>query len=331
MGQPYRYSKKLMQSSTHEQFLTDYRSLTTGCGIVTLEGWTTVSIRGEDRMSFIQNMGTNEISRLGAGDGCELFFTDVKGKIVAHVFSLARKEELLFFTVPQQAATIVNHLDRYIIREDVQLEAKSSNYTWLVVSGAESPHQLKSWTGFDVAQLQAPWQHAECKIQSAEILLVRFAAIGSESFLLRYSSSDKDQLQDLFGNACEASAWNALRVESALPLLGVDFDQTNLPQEVNRNDQAISFTKGCYLGQETIARIDALGHVNQQLVSLRFADVEIPPPGTKLISAEKEVGEITSSCWSPREEAPLALAMVRRGSNTVGSQLESKFGRATVV
>jgi len=320
-----------MKPAASERFLADYRSLTTGYGTVALDGWTTVSIVGEDRISFIQNMGTNEVRRLGIGDGCEMFFTDVKGKIIAHVFALAREDELLLFTVPQQAAAIVNHLERYIIREDVQLHDKSDTYAWLLVSGAESSSQVKTWTGFDVAQLQAAWQHAECKIQSAEILLVRFAAVWPEIFLLRYSSSDKSQLQELFGNACEASAWTALRVESALPLIGVDFDQTSLPQEVSRNEQAISFNKGCYLGQETIARIDALGHVNQQLVCLRFADSEVPPPGTKLFSAEKEVGEVTSSCWSPREETPLALAMVRRGSNASGSQLESEFGQATVV
>jgi len=310
--------------------LADYRMLTSGCGSIVLNDWSTISITGEDRIQFIHNLCTNDVRRLATGDGCETFFTDVKGKIVAHVFALARDNELLLLSVPQQAATIVKHLDRYLIREDVQLRDHSDTYDWLLISGAESLQHLKAATGFDAAELEAAWQHAECTIEGAEILMVRFRAIWPDSFLLRYSNSDKNQLQDLIALTCGIEVWTALRVESTLPMLGVDFDHSNLPQEVNRNEQAINFNKGCYLGQETIARIDALGHVNQQLVSLCFSDGEVPPPGTKLLSNEKEVGEVTSSCWSPLEDAPLALAMVRRGSNAANCLLESKFGQATV-
>lgn len=310
---------------------TDYQSLTTGCGSVALDDWSTISITGEDRVRFVQNMCTNDVRRLAAGDGCETFFTDVQGKIVAHVFALALEEELLLLAVPQQAATIINHLDRYIIREDVQLRDNSATDGWLLVSGAESPQQLKVLTGFDVAQLEVAWQHSRGMLNGAEVLMVRFRAIWTDSFLLRYSKIDKNDLHDLTSLFCETQAWNTLRVESAMPMLGVDFNSANLPQEVNRIEQTISFNKGCYLGQETIARIDALGHVNQQLVRLSFSGNKIPPPGTKLISKEKEVGLVTSSCWSPRDEVPLALAMVRRGSNATNCLLESKFGQATVL
>jgi len=311
--------------------LADYQSLTTGCGSVWFDDWSTISMAGEDRIRFLQNLCTNDVRQLAVGSGCETFFTEVKGKIVAHVFVLALEEELLLLTVPEQAATLINHLDRYLIREDVQLRDHSDTFGWLLVSGAEATRQLQSLTGFEVAQLQSPWQHARCMIRDAEILAVRFREIWPESFLLRYSKHEKDSLQDLAAMACGIEAWTALRVESALPMLGVDFDQTHLPQEVDRNEQAINFNKGCYLGQETIARIDALGHVNQQLVTLCFSDGEVPPPGTKLTSKEKEVGEVTSSSWSPRQEAPLALAMVRRGSNAPGCLLQSKLGQATVL
>jgi len=320
-----------MPPALSEQFLADYQSLTNGCGSVWLDDWSTISITGEDRLRFIHNLCTNDVAQLAPGSGCETFFTDVKGKIVAHVFALALEEELLLLAVPEQAATIISHLDRYLIREDVRLQDSSETFDWLLVSGAEAPQQLQSLTNFDVTQLEAAWQHADCTIQGAKILTVRFEAIWPKSFLLRYSKQEKNHLQDLEAVACDAEAWTTLRIESALPMLGIDFDQTNLPQEVNRNDQAIHFNKGCYLGQETIARIDALGHVNQQLVSLHFSGGEVPPPGTKLLSKEKEVGEVTSSCWSPRQKAPLALAMVRRGSNAPDCLLESKFGQVTVL
>ena len=104
-----------------------------------------------------------------------------------------------------------------------------------------------------------------------------------------------------------------------------------MPQEISRNEKAISFNKGCYLGQETIARIDALGHVNKQLCAVQFSGDKIPGVGLKLISGDQEVGRVTSTCWSPRFESPLGLAMIRRGSNDVGLELESEIGNATII
>jgi len=104
-----------------------------------------------------------------------------------------------------------------------------------------------------------------------------------------------------------------------------------LPQEVARDTKAISFTKGCYLGQETVARIDAIGHVNRLLVGVKFSGDKIPDDGTKLLAAGQEVGEVTSVAWSPRLQAPLALALIRRNHGKPGTQLESPGSPATVV
>ena len=116
----------------------------------------------------------------------------------------------------------------------------------------------------------------------------------------------------------------------AVSVVRTDFDDSNLPQEVNRDTQAISFTKGCYLGQETVARIDALGHVNKKLVivSLMEGDTQIR---NKIASRRQEGGTITTSGWSPRTSRPAALAMVKREANDLGSELESPVGKAVVV
>jgi hypothetical protein len=123
----------------------------------------------------------------------------------------------------------------------------------------------------------------------------------------------------------------AVRIEAGLPLFGVDFNADNLPQEVGRDAVAISFTKGCYLGQETVARIDALGHVNRQLAGVRFSGEAAPAAETKLTHAGAEVGQVTSASYSPQLKAPLALAMLRRGHNSPGAQLDSPAGAAEVV
>jgi folate-binding protein YgfZ len=116
-----------------------------------------------------------------------------------------------------------------------------------------------------------------------------------------------------------------------VPLFGVDFDEQNFPQEVGRDREAISFTKGCYLGQETVARIDALGHVNQRLVGVRFDGSDIPGAGTELAQEGANVGKVTSAAYSPKLKAPLALAIVRREANNIGTRLDSPIGPCEVV
>ena len=126
-------------------------------------------------------------------------------------------------------------------------------------------------------------------------------------------------------------AFAAARIEAGFPLFGVDFNEENLPQEVGRDVQAISFTKGCYLGQETVARIDALGHVNQRLVGVRFVGSDMPAGGLELTRDGRIVGSVTSAAFSPKFGLPIALAMVRRESNSPGTRLDSAIGECEVV
>jgi folate-binding protein YgfZ len=130
---------------------------------------------------------------------------------------------------------------------------------------------------------------------------------------------------------CDADAVEAARIEAGAPLFGRDITLENLPQEVGRDAQAISFTKGCYLGQETVARIDALGHVNKLLVGVKFAGDQLPAARTPLRAGGKSAGEVTSAAWSPRLGAVLALAYVKRLLAKPGTRLESDAGSAEVV
>jgi folate-binding protein YgfZ len=139
-----------------------------------------------------------------------------------------------------------------------------------------------------------------------------------------------DALERVGGSPAD-SAFDVARIEAGMPLFKVDFDDSNLPQEVGRDKEAISFTKGCYLGQETVARIDGLGHVNQRIVGVQFTGHEVPAVGTELILAGAAVGRVTSSAFSPALGAPLALAMVRREANAVGTRLESAVGACEVI
>lgn len=293
--------------------LDQYHALRAGFGMFELALWSGVTFTGADRQAFLNNFCTNDVKRLEPGEHCEAFITNVKGKILGHGLVHSRENELVFITVPGQAPSIIAHLDRYIIREDVQLRDSTAERAYLLESGG------------DGAGRELATEH-----------WIRWRLLDTEFCGLRETTPTdlpKVKQEALTAGAvdCGEAAFNALRIESGSPLFGVDFNADNLPQEVNRDELAISFTKGCYLGQQTVARIDALGHVNQTLVGVRFAGPDVPPAGLELTGSGNSAGHVTSSTFSPQLQAPLALAMVRRQWIPPGTPLESAAGPCEVV
>ena len=285
-----------------------YDALRRGGGFFALLGWSSVTITGRDRHSFLQSFCTNDVKRLTPGDACEAFILNVKGKIVGHGLVTCREDELVFLGAPGQSERLIEHLDRYIIREDVQLRDTTTERSFLV-----------SAASVDITAVSFEWN------------LIGNTAAG----VFEYSPAE---MANLFRTIYERGihvvgtpAFDAARIENGFPIFGVDFDEHNLPQEVGRDGAAISFTKGCYLGQETVARIDAIGHVNQRIVGLRFVSSVDIEPGTELTFGGANAGRVTSAAYSPQCGAPLALAMVRREANAMGTRLNPPASECEVV
>lgn len=293
--------------------LEEYSALRRGFGCVELANWTSITLTGQDRQAFLNNFCTNEVKRLQAGERCEAFILNVKGKILGHGLVECRDEKLVFITVPGQAERLIAHLDRYIIREDVQLRDTTAERKFVLIAGGD---------GAGAGLTRDQWIHWR---------LLETEVCGLLETPAEELAALRNELRAEGATICRLSAFEALRIESGTPLYGWDFDEENLPQEVGRNEQAISFTKGCYLGQETVARIDALGHVNQELVGVRFAGDAIPAAGTELSSGGAAAGRVTSAAYSPALSVPLALAMVRRNFAAPGARLESAAGACEVV
>jgi folate-binding protein YgfZ len=312
-----------MNSNTTASFDEEYAALRAGRGVVDLADWASLTLTGADRQAFLHNFCTNDIKRLVPGQSCEAFFTNVKGKILGHGLVTCRSEELVVIGVPGQVPRLLEHLDRYVIREDVQLRDSTSERHFLLLAGTGRAHEYFS-------------QSLACSTPPA--IPARFFSwklISDNSGLVELSPQEPTSMLAAFGGhglmLVGPPAFHAVRIEFGTPLFGIDFDEGSFPQEVGRDSQAISFTKGCYLGQETVARIDALGHVNQHLVGARFSAEEPPKTGTELIHAGRTVGHVTSATYSPRLKAPLALAMLRREQAAPGSRLDSAAGPCEVV
>jgi len=316
-----------------------YRAASEGCGIVELEDWSCVTVTGADRQTFLNNFCTNDIKRLEPGTNSEAFFTNVKGKILGHGFVTCREDKLVIICGPGQTSQLVEQLDRYVIREDVQVRDSGPEFGYLLVSGGAAARGFVAALAPSSTVAQAllrPLANAAAMFLDVPLQWIHWPMFDSTFCgLFEVKLSDvprvRQQLVDRDAFQCNLATFNTLRIEAGTPLFGIDFNEDNFPQEVGRDREAISFTKGCYLGQETVARIDALGHVNQRIAGVRFNGSEIPAAGTELIHGGAVVGSVTSATFSPKLNAPLALAIVRRAHLAVGSRFESPFGACEVV
>ncbi|MGD9645182.1 MAG: folate-binding protein YgfZ [Pirellulales bacterium] len=314
-------------------------ALVDGAGLVDCSARTQIEVSGGDRASFLHNLSTNEIRKLAVGSGCEAFFCDARGHIQAHAYIFCREQSLVIDSVPGAAEVLLPHLDRYLIREDVQLADRTAEWCQLLVAGERSAPLLSRVTGLDLATLATPVAIAETRLADVDIQLRRHDFAGPESFSIVGRREDQPRLWSALLTAgatpCGAAALDAVRIAAGSPLYGVDITSRNLPQEVARDARTINFVKGCYLGQETVARIDALGHVNRLLCGLRFADAdpphsELPVAGTPLTADGQPAGEVTSTARS-RRLGPIGLGYVRREHAAPGSRLESTLGPVEVV
>ncbi len=284
-----------------------------------------IELTGADRAKFLHNFCSNDIKKLQPGQGCEAFVTNIKGKIVGHIFVFSEAESLWLESVPGSAATLIPHLDRFIIREDVQLHDRSAEFAELLLVGERSTELLEKWLP-GLAELPTCGHLAN----GSNALPIRSARrvdwFESPTWLLLIPVADRDRVEQTLTQAgCtigDSNRFHALRIAAGFPLFGIDITEDNLAQEVSRTELAISFTKGCYLGQEPIARIDAMGHVNRILCRLKLATDLAPPPGTEVFDKVppdgKSIGSITSSVSGAET---LCLAYLRSAFAKPGSSV----------
>lgn len=307
----------------------DYLRLTEKAGCVDVSERTLIGVTGDDRASFLHNMCTNDINSLNAGQGTEAFLTTVQGKTLAHVHAVVRADDILLDTTSGQAETIIQHLDRFIIREDVTLAELP--YDQLIVGGLAAPQVLAELAGQPMPDGRLdnvvwPWQ-------GNDVTAIRYPLSTWPAFLLVAEPGTLTDLKAALVSSdcpvCIPESWETVRIEGGLPEFGRDIHSGNLPQEICRDAEAISFVKGCYLGQETVARIDALGRVNRLLVGVEVTPADLAP-GVELIADDKPVGQLTSLAYSPRLGKAIGIANVRRGAHEAGTVLQCAGGEAQV-
>ncbi len=254
------------------------------------------------------------------GMATEAFVLNEKGKVLAHVLLISFGESLLISGVGDQAETLVEHLNRYIIREDVLIADKSAETISVFVCGDNADNKMLAIlrrildSGMAVRQKLG---NAACVIVNAEV--------AGGGYLWLIESPQFGEVENIWQGhevpPCTLEALEIVRIESGTPWFGREISQSNLPQEIDRDSKAISFTKGCYLGQETVARIDARGHVNRLLRRLSINSDCVPDAGAQIFDGEDLVGTVMSAAQRPMLPVCTAMAYLKRSACDPGRRL----------
>ncbi len=319
-----------MRDESLQTMTNDQRPITNDQFLFVISDRTQIEVTGRDRVKFLHSFCTNDIKKLQPGQGCEAFVTNVNGKVLGHIFVFAERDSLWLESVAGCAAPLLAHFDKYLITEDVRFADQSAEFAELLLVGEQSTALLER-LGLPVAKLA----RNEHLTHGNDVFPIRSARrvdwFNAPTWLLSIPVAQRDAVQQALTQAGatvgDAELFDWLRIAAGFPLYGIDITEENLAQEVGRTPLAISFTKGCYLGQEPIARIDAMGHVNRQLCRLEISSGSPPVAGTSVFDRPvpdgKAVGTITSATRNRVGDAdkPIALAYLRSAFAKTGSRV----------
>ncbi len=285
---------------------TDYRTITEACGMLDRSERGKLALTGADARSFLQGQVTNDVEGLSAGQGCYAAFLTPKGKMLGDLRILDAGEEVLLDTERVALQGLFNMIRQFSIGYDVELHKRTLERGLLSLIGPEAD-------GIAGTTDLGTDEHAHVVVEVPGSGVTARAIRADVGVDLLCSSEEVERLRAALGDAgavaVDEAAVEALRIERGRPRYGIDLDDSVIPQEAGLNERAVSFTKGCYVGQETVARLYYRGKPNRELRGLRLFGPA--SPGAELTFEGRAVGRLTSVADSPRV-GPIALALVRR-------------------
>ena len=305
-------------STVIDSLAGEYRALTERCGLVDRSERGKLALTGGEAKEFLHGQVSNDIETLEPGHGCYAAFLTPKGKMLGDLRVLDLGHELFLDTERLSLQALFNMIHRYKLGRDVELHKRTVERGLLSLVGPGA----RAAIGADAL---GPDEHdnAAGEIGGVPVRLVATAA-GVDLICDAERTAEVRAALDGVPLVSEAAA-EVVRVESGRPRYGLDLDDSVIPQEAGLNERAVSFTKGCYVGQETVARLFYRGKPNRHLRGLRLS--EPVAPGEALRLGDREVGRLGSSVVSPRH-GPIGLAIVRREA-TPGDTLAVGAGDVT--
>jgi folate-binding protein YgfZ len=296
-----------------------------------------LSFTGPDRVRYLNAILTNNIKDLPHSHGVISLLLNAQGHILAEIETYALAEQLFCVSYAMIRERLIEALEKYIIMDDVTLTDATPRYGTLGFEGPEAARIVRQLTGIDLTQ-SAELMRQDTQVNHIPTVVTKRSPgeFPGAEFLV-----ERQHLQPLWnllqqhageagGGSAGYQALNALRLEQGIPWYGYDFGDKQIPNEAALLETHLSFTKGCYTGQEIVERVRSRGHVNRQRVHLLFNESAVPQSGELITDAGNEVGFVTRAALYPPLGVPIGMGYVRRESASVGTELKWKQGSLRV-
>jgi folate-binding protein YgfZ len=314
----------------------DYRALREGAAIAQLIPRGHIAVSGRDRASYLQGLLTNDIQALTPGTGCYAAWLTPQGRMVTDLHVLESGDMILLDVPASTVSVVLQRLDQFLFSEDVQLADLTTTLRDVSIHGPAAAAALdRTISGAGDLSRWTNYGNARATFAGSPVVISRIDQLGVPGFAVYLEPARAADLVSALAAAgvleAEHDAVEAARIEAGYPLFGVDMDEDTIPLEAGIETRAISFTKGCYVGQEVIIRVLHRGHgrVARRLVGLTV-EGEAPSRGSRLFSGERHIGTVTSSAVSPTS-GTIALGYVHRDFVEPGTRIEVEAGGSRLV
>jgi folate-binding protein YgfZ len=283
----------------------DYTAIREGAAMGSISPRAQLAVTGSDRAAYLQGLLTNDIQALAAGTGCYAAWLTPQGRMFTDMHVLESGGMILLDVPSQQAAATLERLEQFIFTEDVRVGSMAETLGGIWVHGPLAAQTIEKV--LDGAQDLSEWalyRHRQFDFRGEAVSVARIDQLGVPGYCLYVDRARAPMLIEALERAgavsAAAPALEAARIEAGYPVFGTDMTETTIPLEADIEQRAISFSKGCYVGQEVIIRVlhRGGGRVAKKLVGLRFS--EEVAAGAKLFAGDREIGEVTSAAESPR-------------------------------
>lgn len=289
-----------------------------GAGLIDRAAVGRILLTGADRRSYLQGLLTNDIQGLTPGTGCYAAMLTAQGRMMTDMRVLELGDSVLLSLPAHVTGAIRDHLDRFIFSEDAQVEDVTASRAEIGLYGPAAADILTK-IGAEGSVPSRLFETTRVRVVGVETVLIGSDELGVPGYDILVDAADAEPVTAalLATGAVRVSEADAetVRIESGRPRFGVDMDTDTIPLEAGIEARAISRSKGCYVGQEVIVRVQdrGQGRVAKRLVGLTFdAGASVPAAGARILSGEREIGRVTSATWSPGLSRPVALGYAHR-------------------
>lgn len=308
----------------HGDVTAEYWAVRRGVGLIDRSDLGMLEVTGRDRATFLHAMLSQDIKALAPGQGAAASLLDIHGKIQCFAAVWAMEDKILLVTPPGQAAKLAEALDKHLFAEKAYMRDATGEIDLALVAGPEAPAFVSRLAGVKVPE--TPWAHVVGTLGGVETRLVRGDGETGEAevWLAAPAAHAEPPRSTLVGAGARPvgrTAFESLRIEAGTPVFGADADETVLLPEIPLAPR-VSYSKGCYLGQEVVVRIRDRGHVNRMLRGLVLEGPHVPARGDRVTADRTEIGHVTSAVMSIGLGRPIALAFVRRQHAEPGTAVQ---------